>query len=1127
MSNSYVTDLKKLILGETPNSGQIYDYISKEMRPQDDVVNGDRSNGENPDRNRNHRVTQLLELGPKYKETAYEGTSYLVHCDETSSTPELPINNNPDYPPNMIDKLITPFEFIEKILLQDFSKQMKLDGDDSRNYFRDLFRFKYRSGESLKLESYQNTYGITGFTMVDGGFPQVDYDRVKEDFENGEFFLDSFTYTPFVDYATTDPKIGIYADEFLTDYNYGKYNEDYTGIDKKQQVDIHRHGQSSTMFELRNLEKDIHDAKTSFRNAIALTDSKSYIYVFCEHIAKLFAKLSNIRMCHEIYGFKHPHHRWEGILALDIWYNLLYKSIDAKYPFDVKYFNMNPMSRKQVFTDESGREYVESDDVENATNGRIYKDSLPSATLEWIDDETIGDGVPDEMGNLVKYAFIWNDVLWQEYNDNCLAIANTRKDCVLPRGVLTKMNDIVRRFVSLAEVTHKADSDNDYDWFYQPGKVYQESHRSVYTKYTNLHLGCAYDVMSAFEYHELTDNDLVGSQYVKPIFGEAVKDVSDIRDKMLEQGYYALADAFEVIKNEKIFNIYNSSTNAIEEFNPANVNDYSQSQCAIVIERVFSRLYKYLQFKSTTGEVFQRHINIDSGYKYLTTDTLKHSQNPNAFVYYDENDSDDPNGYLRYLAKVEQYWRNPGTSGLDENERKILEQFLQILAKTGQGWLLKNWDLCPLCRESDSAPKEIVVEEALSFEESERVPVKGMLNSRAASASALDVGYRHRDIYINFNLNSYMQWTGGVVKVPVGSSFKRDWLNRPQSIHFEAERDDFQLDLSEVKLVNKPTFTDTDETLDASSRLTVQYELLGFSTDRFAQVPSIDLDDVLTKWNFHDSDTLSLYAVWNTQYIVKFRPGDGGSGEMRPITVRANELVNLPKCTFTGPSGDKLRFEYHDSPTGFWEFDSPLDSPTGLNATGERWQTHKFANWQYSIGGSYGICYDEYQFGIQQQWVDSAPIVVLEANWTLGYDILTFKVGDEPYCDVLIDKEVNTVVYPPFNPKLSNPNLKFLGWSSLEGDVLPGIEGRGGAIICDDRKKPLANTGVSEEGDNQGFDEGKNLSKYIICDGKSDAEQYQRYITAKIHAGGETAFRVTFKYIDSDGHEAEKWQDVV
>jgi hypothetical protein len=84
------------------------------------------------------------------------------------------------------------------------------------------------------------------------------------------------------------------------------------------------------MFTLRNLEQDIYDAKIRFRDAIdrdnqdAETDAKVYIYTFCEHLASLFAKLSNIRMSHEIYGFKHPHAEWEGILALDIWYQMLY-----------------------------------------------------------------------------------------------------------------------------------------------------------------------------------------------------------------------------------------------------------------------------------------------------------------------------------------------------------------------------------------------------------------------------------------------------------------------------------------------------------------------------------------------------------------------------------------------------------------------------------------------------------------------------------------------------------------------------------------------------------------------------------------------------------------------------------
>ena len=108
------------------------------------------------------------------------------------------------------------------------------------------------------------------------------------------------------------------------------------------------------MFTLRNLEQDIYDAKIRFRDAIdrdnqdAETDAKVYIYTFCEHLASLFAKLSNIRMSHEIYGFKHPHSEWEGILALDIWYQMLYHQIDEAYPFNDRLMNMNPMTKKKI-----------------------------------------------------------------------------------------------------------------------------------------------------------------------------------------------------------------------------------------------------------------------------------------------------------------------------------------------------------------------------------------------------------------------------------------------------------------------------------------------------------------------------------------------------------------------------------------------------------------------------------------------------------------------------------------------------------------------------------------------------------------------------------------------------------
>ena len=106
---------------------------------------------------------------------------------------------------------------------------------------------------------------------------------------------------------------------------------------------------------------------------------------------------------------------------------------------------------------------------------------------------------------------------------------------------------------------------------------------------------------------------------------------------MVDRGYLALADAFEVIKHKHVLNIYNPNTKLVEEFNKSNVNHYSDSQAAIVIEKVFSELYNYLHFKSTTFDVIQSHINIDNGYKYLTNDSLRGNENPHSSLYYDDS----------------------------------------------------------------------------------------------------------------------------------------------------------------------------------------------------------------------------------------------------------------------------------------------------------------------------------------------------------------------------------------------------------------------------------------------------------------------------------------------------------
>ena len=232
------------------------------------------------------------------------------------------------------------------------------------------------------------------------------------------------------------------------------------------------------------------------------------------------------------------------------------------------------------------------------------------------------------------------------------------------------------------------DSSGDFEWFYQRGKVYSDREKSRFTKYVNLHLGRAYEVMSPKDYCELSGVEQEGGTWIKPSFDGGVL------KKMVENGFNALHDAFEVIKSERDFNIFNSETQQVEEFNPDNAGNYSQGQCAIVIERVFSRLYKYLQFKSTPWEKFQRHLNIDSGYKYLSTQSILESANPESGVYYSE---DDVVPYLRYALKLDEYL-DDGSDVLSSDEKNVLRQFRDVLSTKVEPWIEEQskWNLCPV-----------------------------------------------------------------------------------------------------------------------------------------------------------------------------------------------------------------------------------------------------------------------------------------------------------------------------------------------------------------------------------------------------------------------------------------------
>ena len=224
-----------------------------------------------------------------------------------------------------------------------------------------------------------------------------------------------------------------------------------------------------------------------------------------------------------------------------------------------------------------------------------------------------------------------------------------------PRGVLEKIYGIVARRdgFSRSDIEDISQA-GDFDWFHQPGNEYDKSmFESPWTSHVNLHLGRAYETMSVRDYCELMDvPSYDGVHLVKPAI-PSEETMCKVCTRMLDAGFNALEDAFNVLMNEKMFNIYNSTSDSIEEFNPSCSDSYSQAECAVVIERIFSRIYTYLQFKSTTSETFPRHVNIDTGYKYLTSSTILRSDNKaGRKPYFNDIDDGDSIPYIRYLMKV-------------------------------------------------------------------------------------------------------------------------------------------------------------------------------------------------------------------------------------------------------------------------------------------------------------------------------------------------------------------------------------------------------------------------------------------------------------------------------------------
>jgi hypothetical protein len=69
------------------------------------------------------------------------------------------------------------------------------------------------------------------------------------------------------------------------------------------------------------------------------------------------------------------------------------------------------------------------------------------------------------------------------------------------------------------------------------------------------------------------------------------------------------------------------------------------------------------------------------------------------------------------------------------------------------------------------------------------------------------------------------------------------------------------------------------------------------------------------------------------------------------------------------------------------------------------------------------------------------PVILLVAKWKKAYDVISFNVAGETYCDVLVDKGNPVLEYPPEAPHFSSGyGYEFMDWDMLEGMRLPAID---------------------------------------------------------------------------------------
>lgn len=263
-----------------------------------------------------------------------------------------------------------------------------------------------------------------------------------------------------------------------------------------------------------------------------------------------------------------------------------------------------------------------------------------------------------------------------------------------------------------------------------------------------------------------------------------------------------------------------------------------------MIERIFSELYNYLHFKSTTNDVIQNHINIDNGYKYLTNDSLRGNENPVSNLYYDDSDGQNDHPYLSYVARLYDYisGSRDGKSSLhgvldNQDEVKVLEHAIEVVLSRPErqyfdeqgSSLYPKFDLCPFCNNYQ-----------MKFEQSPR-ELK-MMNSPLMTprAFAIPNDADDRTLYLDivFDLPRYMNMSSSSdVVFPSQMMQVSDYRDNLIGLRYVADNDGFSFDASSVSLM--PHFK-------YNADITLDYKLIGYSTQPSSSVAKYPITKVFS-----------------------------------------------------------------------------------------------------------------------------------------------------------------------------------------------------------------------------------------------------------------------------------------